>query len=190
MEEWRDIKGFEDSYQVSSKGRVKSKDRMVKAAKGSLQMRKGQIITGTMMPNGYIVVGLWRDCKASQRYIHRLVAEAFIPQPKGLNEINHIDEDKTNNIVPNLEWCNHKYNLNYGSVKDKIGKANRNGKFWSRRVGQYKDGILIATYPSSAEAERQTGICSSSIRKVCLGKPKFLSAGGFEWREILYDTRT
>lgn len=184
MEEWRDIKGYEDSYQVSSLGRVRTKDRYLNATYGSKQFRKGQTIKGCIIPKGYVCVDLWKNSKPKRKYIHRLVAEAFVPQPEGLNEINHIDEDKTNNAVPNLEWCNHKYNLNYGSVKQRIGRANRNGKFWSRRVAQYLNGNLIATYPSASEAERETGIDASAIRKVCLCKPKFRTAGGFEWREI------
>lgn len=184
MEEWKDIIGYEDSYQVSSIGRVRSKDRVLKAANDGKQMKRGQIISGTIMPNGYIVVGLWRNNKVKQKYVHRLVAEMFLPNPLCLNEVNHKDEDKRNNCSSNLEWCNHKYNLNYGSVKEKIGRANRNGKFWSKKVAQYKGDVLVATYPSSAEAERLTGISSSSIRKVCLGKPKFNTAGGYIWREV------
>lgn len=184
MEEWKDIKGYENSYQVSSYGRVRTKDRYLKASHGSQQFRKGQIIKGAIMPNGYLCVGLWKDNKSHSRYIHRLVAEHFLPNIAKLPEVNHKDEDKTNNASINLEWCDHKYNLNYGTVKDKIGRANRNGKFWSRAVAQYKDEVLIAIYPSASEAERQTGICSSSIRKVCLGRPKFRTAGGFKWKEV------
>lgn len=184
MEEWRDIKGYEDAYQVSSLGRIRTKDRYLNASYGSRQFRKGQMVRGTEMPNGYLCVGLWKDGKSRSKYIHRIVAENFIPNANDLPEVNHKDENKQNNRVDNLEWCDHKYNLNYGSVKERIGNANRNGKFWSREIAQYKNGVLIATYPSSAEAERQTGVDASAIRKVCLGKPKFKTAGGYIWKAL------
>ena len=76
--------------------------------------------------NGYLVACLWKEGRQKKFGIHRLVAKAFIPNPHGYNEVNHIDEDKTNNNVINLEWCTHLYNLNYGRVKEKIGNANRN----------------------------------------------------------------
>lgn len=184
MEEWKDITGFEGSYQASNLGRVRSLDRYINASHGSKQFRKGQIIKGSVMPNGYLVVGLWKDCKCEQHYIHRLIAQTFIPNPNGYAEINHKDEDKTNNSVSNLEWCEHSYNINYGTTKERISKSHYALKKGTR-VGQYKDGKLIAIYINAQDASRATGIDGSAIRKVCLGRPKFQTAGGYVWKEVV-----
>ena len=177
-EEWKRVKGYKN-YLVSNMGRVKHL-----AYTSNNKTYKETILAPRKIKGGYIIVRLIKDDNWKDYYVHRLVCEAFCPNPYNFNEVNHKDEDKTNNASINLEWCDHKYNLNYGTVKDKIGRANRNGKFWSRQVAQYKDKVLIAIYPSASEAERQTGICSSSIRKVCLGRPKFRTAGGFKWKEV------
>ena len=183
MEEWKDIEGFEGVYQVSSLGRVKTLDRYLTASYGSKQFRKGQIIKGVVMPNGYLVVGLWRNNKSKSQYVHRLVAKAFIPNPNSLAQVNHKDEDKSNNCVSNLEWCDHLYNHNYGTIKQRISQSNL-ALQKGTRIAQYKGDELIAIYANSLEASKQTGIDSSAIRKVCLGRKKFNTAGGYIWRDI------
>ena len=182
-EEWRDIQGFKGLYQISNLGRVRSCDRYLKASYGSRQFKRGQIIKETMMHNGYLIVDLHRNGSSVRRFVHRLVAEAFINNPKCLPEINHIDEDKTNNRADNLEWCTHLYNLNYGHVKDKISKAHIDGNYGSIPIVQLdKDGNIIAHFRNASDAEKVTGISASSIRKVCLQRPRFKSAGGYIWR--------
>lgn len=100
-EEWRDVVGFEGLYLVSNLGNIfsKSKKRLLKFKNNK----------------GYYNVSLSKNGKPHHKIVHRLVAEAFIPNPEGFREINHKDEDKTNNHVDNLEWCDSKYNLNYGN---------------------------------------------------------------------------
>lgn len=113
MEVWRDIPGYERHYQVSSAGRVRSVKRTPRILKTGFQ------------PNGYERVCLWMDGQKKSKMVHRLVASAFIANPKNCTDINHMDEDKANNDVSNLEWCDHRYNMNYGSVRAKIAEANR-----------------------------------------------------------------
>ena len=183
MEEWKDIQGFEGLYQVSNQGRVKTLDRYLTASYGSKQFRKGQIIKGVIMPNGYVAVGLWKNNKSKSQYIHRLVAKAFIANPNSFKEVNHKDEDKTNNCVSNLEWCDHLYNINYGTAKERISKSNL-ALQKGTKVAQYKGDKLIAIFANSIEASRKTGVDSSAIRKVCLGRKKFNTAGGYIWRDF------
>ena len=111
-ESWADIRGYEGYYQISNYGRVRSLDRYLHALHDSIQIKRGQIIKPKIMPNGYLTVCLNKNRKRTPRYIHRLVADAFIDNPNSYKEINHKDEDKTNNSVESLEWCSHKYNIN------------------------------------------------------------------------------
>lgn len=171
MEElWRDIKGFEGLYEVSNLGRVRSlKDNNGQARILVLKVQKHRC--------GYQLVFLRKDGKLKGFVVHRLVAEAFIPNPDGLPEVNHIDEDKTNNRVDNLEWCTRKYNMNYGTCMERI--MEKRGK----RVYQYtKSGAFIRSYPSIHEAERQTGIWVTNISACCLGRLN--STGGYAWSFI------
>ena len=115
MEEWKDIKGYEGIYQISNKGRVKS-----------LHYGKEKILSGTPIKGGYLFINLSKNGKTKPFYIHRLVAQAFLPNPDNLPDVNHKDEDKTNNYVENLEWCSRKYNINYGN-RNEITKK-KNGK--------------------------------------------------------------
>lgn len=115
MEKWKSIKGFEGLYEVSDLGRVRS-------------IKSDTILKGELL-HGYKRVALFNE-KYKKVFVHRLVADAFIPNPDGLPQINHKDEDKTNNCVDNLEWCTSKYNMNYGScTSNQINTKIKNGLY-------------------------------------------------------------
>ena len=109
MEEWRDIKGYEGRYQISSEGRVRSLDRIGKNG----YSYKGKILKPRPTKRGYIKANLSGKIYA----VHRLVAQAFIPNPNNYPVVNHKDENPSNNCIENLEWCDVKYNINYGTAK-------------------------------------------------------------------------
>lgn len=113
IEEWRPVPGYEGLYEVSSYGRVRSLDRYVKTCYGSYRLHKGKVLSPGIRPDGYLVVSL----QYRMFRVHRLVAEAFIPNPDNLPQVNHKDEDKSNNRFDNLEWCDSKYNNNYGTAR-------------------------------------------------------------------------
>lgn len=125
--------------------------------------------------SGYHDVNLSKNGASRKRLVHRLVAEAFIPNTNGLPEINHKDENKLNNSVDNLEWCSHVYNMNWGHHNENVGRTN------GRAVSQFTiDGKKIGEYYSSYEAHRVTGITEQSINLCCLGRRQH--AGMFRWR--------
>ncbi len=92
---WKDVEGFEDAYQISSDGEVFNK-------------RRGKLAKTCVESSGYVKIGLYMDGKTYSRSVHRLVAEAFIPNPEGLPQVHHKDGDKANNTVTNLEWVSTK----------------------------------------------------------------------------------
>lgn len=112
---WKDIPGYEGKYQVSNTGRVRSLNY---GRTGKIKVLK----QGTK-DNGYKVVVIYKNGKRKKYLVHRLVAQAFIPNPNNYPIINHKDENKTNNAVWNLEWCTYEYNVNYGNCKQKIKEA-------------------------------------------------------------------
>lgn len=121
---WKAITGFEGQYEVSTKGRVRSLYRLVKGKCGTTHYRKGQILTpqtGSSYAQVYLRVG----DKQKWFYVHRLVAEAFIPNVENKPMINHKDENKLNNAVENLEWCDARYNLTYGNGVEKRAEARK-----------------------------------------------------------------
>ena len=128
---WKPVKDYEESYEVSNYGNVRSVDRMVKCLNG-FEKRKGKVLKQSKNSSGYYVVNLSRKSKL----VHRLVAEAFIPNPNNLPIINHKDENPSNNNVDNLEWCTYRYNNMYGdgSVKRTETKKktweNKKSKMW------------------------------------------------------------
>ena len=109
---WKDIKGYEGLYMVSNGGDVKS-------------VKNGILKPSVYKGTGYYYVGLYKDGKRKGYTIHRLVADAFIPNPNNLPCVNHKDESKINNNVENLEWCTHRYNSNYGCRNEKISAKSK-----------------------------------------------------------------
>jgi hypothetical protein len=163
VEIWHDIEGYEN-YQVSNMGRVKSlnynhtgKEKIMKAKKDK----------------GYFRVQLYKDGKPKFYSVHRLVATSFLPNPNNLSQVNHIDEDKSNNIVDNLEWCSAKYNSNYGTRIQRIVEKN------NKQVLCVETGVV---YTSTMQVEREIGFLQCNISKACCGKYK--TAYGFHWRYI------
>lgn len=132
MEEiWKSIKGYEGYYEVSNLGRVRSVDREVLDKNGRHQFKKGVIMKTREDRQGYVMVALSIGRKYSNKCVHRLVAEAFIPNPDNLPQVNHKNEVKSDNIPENLEWCTAKYNANYGDRNRKVVESNVNSGYYN-----------------------------------------------------------
>lgn len=174
QEIWKSIKGFEGRYEVSDKGRVKSLERVVMRNDGRKQIINERILKGRPNTNGYLMVALYDD-KSKQKSccIHRLVCETFIEPVEGKNEVNHKDEDKTNNAVCNLEWCTRKENINYGTRNQRTSKP----------VAQFtKSGEFVKLHQSVHSAGRSLGIYYQNICACANGRTK--TAYGFIWKHV------
>ena len=171
---WRDVIGYEGYYQVSSEGRVKSLKR--KDCLG--RTIRERILKPCDNGRGYLYISLSGGTGEHKRhYIHRLVGEAFVPNPLEKEDVNHKDENPSNNHASNLEWLTHKENLNYGMRNERVAKAN------SKPVAQYtKDGAFIKVWASAAEVKRQLGFNHSNIIQVAKGNRK--TACGFIWKYV------
>lgn len=182
MEEiWKDIEGYEGRYQVSNLGRVRSLDIILMQPNphnGVMMPRRrtGKILKLLNGTTGYKMVCLSEGFrKFKTKSVHRLVAKAFIPNPLNLEFINHKNEIKTDNRIDNLEWCTRIYNVRYGTAQKRRSISR------SRRVEQLDlNGNIIATHYGMNEAERNTGIRTSSIWKCCSGRQH--TACGYRWR--------
>ena len=140
MEEWKDIQGYEGLYQVSNLGRVKSLERRVcNHNNGATRLIREQIITPTDNGNGYKIVGLHLKRKRQNKYVHRLVAEHFLEKPSGKDFVNHIDYDKSNNAVANLEWCTQIENVAYSVEHMKKPKTKRRPPKTGEKYIKYKN---------------------------------------------------
>lgn len=145
-EQWKAIKGYEGYYEVSNLGRVRSLGNGLTHNKSMTYLRGGN-------QDGYLIVILWKNGHGTNKRVHRLVAEAFIPNPDNLPQINHKNEDKADNRVENLEWCSAKYNCNYGTRNARAGKG------ISRPLYAYsEDGSLVGEYSSLRDASEHLGI--------------------------------
>jgi len=182
MKSWKPVVGYEEYYIVSSEGEVFS-------------LRTNKIMREFNSPQGYKRVELNVGGMAIKKSVHRLVAEAFIPNPNNYPVINHKDENPQNNNVDNLEWCTYKYNTNYGTCIERR-VANTDYKYGfenarSEKVYQFDlEGNLVDVFGSMHEAERATGFDSGSISKVCTGALK--QYRGYVWsktKEFNYQER-
>lgn len=120
MEEiYRDIRGYEGMYQCSNLGNIKALRREYIAGNGSHRWTEEKILKQCVNRGGYLQVQLHNNGKLTTHRVHRIIAETFIPNPDNLPQVNHKDENRQNNAIDNLEWCDNKYNCNYGSYKEK-----------------------------------------------------------------------
>ena len=161
---WKDIKGYEGIYQVSNLGRIKrvETDRILKPLKHT---------------KGYLNIGLYKNHTASKKLIHRLVAQAFIPNSENKPEINHIDEDKANNRVNNLEWSTRKENNNYGTHNDRMSKTQSIPII----ATNLETGDSTEFYGTN-ECARQLGLYQQHITSVLKGRLK--QTGGYTFKYI------
>ena len=148
----RDIVGYEGLYAITSCGKVWSH-------------RSQKFLKPNDNGNGYLSVSLCDDSGRKNHYIHRLVAEAYIPNPTGLLEVNHKDKNRTHNYINNLEWCNRSYNVSYAQSKTIYCQENNK------------------TYSSGAEAARDLGVDASAVLKCCKGKLKTVKGYHFNYLE-------
>lgn len=163
METWNNIEGYEGLYQVSSWGRVKNS-------------RSGRVLKAGKNNDGYLRVNLCKHGNVKQYYIHRLVAKTFIPNPQNKPQVNHIDEDKENNRVENLEWCTVRANLNHGTYNSRMSKTK------SKPIICIETGI---EYSSGKECARQMGLNRGNIASVLKGRYKTTGGYTFKYKEVI-----
>ena len=170
---WKPILGYEGYYEISNFGRVKSLERTIKCQNRSNFKQKEKILVTRPNNRGYIMVGLHKEKNYKLVLVHRLVAETYIPNPENMPQVNHKDENKANNCVDNLEWCDNWYNAHYGT------RIKRSSSKQMKKVNQYDlNGNFIKCWNSITEAQTQLKV--HNIYKCCIGD--FKQAGGYIWR--------
>lgn len=149
MEEiWKDVKGYEDLYEISNTGKLRSKDRAILKNNGIIQYRKGILIALNINSDGYLQGKLCKNGKSKTVRIHRLVAEHFLPNPNNLPEVNHKDYNRVNNNVNNLEWSTHNENIQHSA---KAGHY----KHYGSNNPNYKNTTLKEFYKNNPEEKKK-----------------------------------
>lgn len=171
---WKNIEGFEGIYQVSNLGRIKSLDRVDSLG----HHRSERILKSGTDEDGYQLARLFKNGKAKMFKVHRLVYAAFCGEiPDGM-QVNHINEDKSDNRLENLNLMTPKENCNWGTHIEKIIKA-----LSKPVVGYDEQGNVVVTFSSTQEAGRN-GYCSGNISACCNGKKHFKTCRGLTWKYL------
>lgn len=191
---WKDIQGYEGIYQISNLGEIRSFDRVVKYKNrygNELQyLKRGRKLQPIKTKNGYLLVTLSKNNKKERYLVHRLVAQAFVPNPYNLNEVNHIDEKPNNPLWTNLEWVTHKQNMNHGTVKQRISNSSKGKKFKKETVKKISEkhckriycSELDMYFESINEGAKYIGVHNSSLSKHLKGIYK--TCGGYHWNFV------
>ena len=190
---WKDIAGYEGLYQVSNLGRVKSLPREHKCYADRQYVTKERILIAHPNSKGYLRVQLKKDGKVEQLFLHRLVAEAFIPNPSNKGEVNHIDNVPTNNNAENLEWTTHKENMEWSSkcgrydhLKDQRSEYGKMNISKARKCVERKiclideNNNVLKEYNTLTDACKDYGLDCGGVCRCCQGKQK--TCGGYRWR--------
>lgn len=187
IEIWKDIKGFENRYQVDQIGKIRSLPRLVKSKNNKFRKTRCRIMKLSTDKDGYKTICLRKDNKCFKFMVHRLVAAAFIPNSENKPCVNHIDGVKYNNSFSNLEWCtiaeNNQHAFDTGLNKS-YWKGRKKGPAPHRKAvrGTSFDGSSILDFASIKDAGEATGADISEIVKCCKGKSK--SAKKYYWEYI------
>lgn len=169
---WKDIPGFEDKYQASTFGRIRSKDSYGLVRSGFVALHRGIIIKSRKQNSVYLVVWLRSNGKTFEKTVHRLVALTFIPNELKYKDVNHKNGNKSDNRLRNLEWCSRSYNIKY-SYRQLQQRRLPNYKVMCNETGELFDTIK--------DAERKYSL-KGGIQSVLTGRNK--TAGGMTWRKI------
>lgn len=169
---WKDVIEYEGCYKVSNLGNILSVNYNRTGCSKILSLRVAH------KRNNYVDVVLTKNGKQKRFKVHRLVATAFIPNPNNLPQINHKDCNPLNNRIDNLEWCDAKYNINYGDRSIKFGKTR------GCKVAQFSlKGEIVKTFYSIGEAARATGLHKENRYDAIIGKQK--TCGGYVWKKAM-----
>lgn len=174
--ERKSVSGYEGLYEVDNLSRVFS-------------LRTGKQMKQMVNTRGYKTVALTKEGKTKCVFVHRMVAEAFVPNDANFPFVNHKDEDKTNNLPENLEWCTARYNANYGTaIKRRVATLKRNGTSTKGRPSEKRKQIVAIDengaeiiFENSYEAAEKTGVDRRNIYACCQGKKKRLNGYKFDW---------
>lgn len=181
MEEiWKDIQGYEGKYKVSNTGKVKSIKRTVEHSGSKTRTFPETLLKPNKVAFDYLQVTLYKEGKRKCRYIHNLVMESFVGDKQEGYEVNHKDEDKSNNQLNNLEYITIKENNNYGTRIKRMSEANKNGKKSKKVKATHLITGDVIYFPSQAEAKRQG--YGNHISDACRGKRKHCK--GYKWEFI------
>lgn len=200
---WKDVKGYENIYQVSELGEVKSFDKVIYQKDGRERFIKGRIMKQRKNNKDYHIICLSKDGKKKTFLVHRLVAIAFIENPDNLEQVNHKDGNKSNNSKDNLEWMTQPDNMKHAydnnlrdrgigrklsqETKDKMSKSRKNHKaYYHKPVAQIdpETDEIIKVFNSTHDASKEFNCSHTSISEVARGKKGRKTTKGFKWKYV------